>query len=143
MDPSNSLNNDELLAELLEQLIEQSKHGRAPQLETVVSQHPELETELRELWATAMIAEDFVSFSGELDELTAASAWLSKPSPTLPKQIGDYTPVAEIGPTLGRSTRTYEPREAAYGPRILRRWLEYITICSASGFVNPFLIRAS
>ncbi len=50
---------DELLFALLEQLIASSRDGRMPDFAVVTREHPELEGELRELWATAMLAEDF------------------------------------------------------------------------------------
>ena len=58
---------DELLFALLERLIALSRDGRMPDFAAVTREHPELETELRELWATAMLAEDFGSTSRRSD----------------------------------------------------------------------------
>lgn len=87
---------DELLAALLERLIEQSRHGKAPDLERIIRDHPHLEAELRELWATAMIAEDLVCLSGELNHLTAAPATPSAAT-DLPREFGDYVLLEELG----------------------------------------------
>lgn len=91
-----SSDHDELLAALLERLIEQSRHGKAPDLERIIREHPRLEAELRELWATAMIAEDLVCLSGELSHLTAAPSAPSGPM-DLPREFGDYVLLEELG----------------------------------------------
>jgi len=57
---------DEQLAELLDTLAGESRAGRMPDLEAVIREHPDLAGELRELWATLILAEDFGSLSGEL-----------------------------------------------------------------------------
>src|SRR5262245_36251782 len=41
---------DERLAELLAGLVEQARDGRAPDVETVARENPDLAVELRELW---------------------------------------------------------------------------------------------
>lgn len=61
---------DELLVELLDGMLHQSRSGEATSLEQVVAHHPHLERELRELWATVQITEDFASFGGLLEEST-------------------------------------------------------------------------
>ena len=52
----NSDEKDERLAQLLDGLVEGSRHGKQPELEAVIAANPDLAAELRELWATAMIA---------------------------------------------------------------------------------------
>ncbi len=52
---------DEQLFNLLEQLVASSRDGRMPDFKAVTREHPELDAELRELWATAMLAADFGS----------------------------------------------------------------------------------
>ena len=54
---------DERLAELIGELVEQERLGQSPDVEQVARQHPDLAADLRELWTTAMIAEDVASFS--------------------------------------------------------------------------------
>ena len=63
---------DELLFALLERLIALSRDGRMPDFVAVTREHPELETELRELWATAMLAEDFGSSALGSDDLRSS-----------------------------------------------------------------------
>lgn len=95
---------DERLAELLEQLTNESRDGRQPDLETVVRENSDLELELRELWATMILAEDFASFSeiiegiNDAGEATSARAESATQSDTpLPEPFDDYEPAAEIG----------------------------------------------
>ena len=93
---------DELLFALLEQLIASSRDGRMPDFADVTREHPELETELRELWATAMIAEDFGSFTSRSggspepavpdDPNTSRRAACSTP-----RRVGDFELLEEIG----------------------------------------------
>jgi len=92
------------LAALIDELIEQSRDGKTPDLEAVIRAHPDLASELRELWATAMIAEDFASLSGELAAFPSESADqpASQAQPpnwpgALPDKIGDYELLEEIG----------------------------------------------
>jgi eukaryotic-like serine/threonine-protein kinase len=89
---------DAVLAAALEELLASSRNGQRPDLEAVIRRHPELEIELRELWATMMIAEDFASFSGELDVLTRNPPETTpSTSPELPRTFGDYELLEELG----------------------------------------------
>ncbi|MBM81780.1 MAG: protein kinase [Planctomycetaceae bacterium] len=97
-----SSENDELLISLLDDLIQQSEHGKQPDLEAVCREHPDLAGELRQLWATAMIAEDFASFTGlsSKSESATAKALIERPSADAahrPQQIGDYNVIDELG----------------------------------------------
>jgi serine/threonine protein kinase len=98
---------DERLALLLERLACESRDGRQPDLEAVVRENSDLELELRELWATMILAEDFASFSGFTEDAegqqnptTDGSPAPSSPTESgvpLPEPFYDYEPAAEIG----------------------------------------------
>ena len=109
------MDRDEQLAEILDQLAGQSRSGRMPDLESVVLEHPELEAELRELWATMVLAEDFASFSGVLDTLTRGDTTEDSQSVSVPVpgQVGDYEPVEEIG--RGGMGVVYRARQTSLG----------------------------
>lgn len=93
---------DALLFALLERLVAASRNGRMPDFAAVTIEHPELEPELRELWATAMLAEDFGSFSDDekgllqvgdfpiefADGHSSAIAW---------RRVGDFELLDELG----------------------------------------------
>lgn len=90
---------DELLFALLERLIASSRDGRMPDFTAVTREHPDLETELRELWATAMLAEDFGSFSR--DDLSQTPVLVDdgqgSTSTLFPRRVGDFELLEEIG----------------------------------------------
>ncbi|MBC7822014.1 MAG: serine/threonine protein kinase [Planctomycetaceae bacterium] len=73
-----------------------------PDFADVTREHPDLETELRELWATAMIAEDFGSFirssSVSLEsELREVEHTRTRAACATPRRIGDFELLEEIG----------------------------------------------
>lgn len=94
---------DQFLASLLEELIEQARGGTPPDLQTLIAQHPEFAQELRELWTTAMIAEDFATLPGERDEIDISAPTIIGERPMsidplgIPDRVGDYKPLEEIG----------------------------------------------
>ncbi len=90
---------DELLFVLLERLLASSRDGRMPDFAAATREHPELQTELRELWATAMIAEDFGSFSRDDSSQTPilGDDGAESTSTPFPRRIGDFELLEEIG----------------------------------------------
>ena len=56
-----------LLIQHLDEFAAQSRAGKTPDFEAVRKNHPELFDELRQLWATAMVAEDLATLSAVLD----------------------------------------------------------------------------
>lgn len=55
---TNASPSDEMLVELMDQLLEKSRSGEALDWNSVIQEHPHLEQELRQLWATATMADD-------------------------------------------------------------------------------------
>ena len=91
---------DEVLVALLDDLVGQARAGQGASIEDVIAKHPGLERELRELWATVQIAEDFGSFADLFDENT--SDWSADAEPSgsagvLPRDCGDYELLTELG----------------------------------------------
>jgi serine/threonine protein kinase len=128
------MDRDEQLAQLLDQLAGQSQSGRMPDLEAVVREHPTLELELRELWATMVLAEDFASFSGELNTLTDGGS-TSMPDreygvAPIPGRIGDYEPVEEIG--RGGMGVVYRARQTSLGRTVALKMILRGGLASAS-----------
>lgn len=95
---------DELLARLIERLVAQAREGEEPDLETAIREHPQVADELRTLWATAMIADEFGGSSLEPVELVdrptlpyGKSAETPPATASLPEGIGDYELLQELG----------------------------------------------
>ncbi len=90
---------DELLVSLLDQVLESSRGGSSEALESIIRQHPELAVELRELWATIQIAEDFASLPDLIDRFDEPT--VNRPAsfgPSIPPEdCGDYELLDEIG----------------------------------------------
>ena len=91
---------DELLVELLDEMVARTRGGSAGSLEELISTHPHLEHELRELWATVQITEDFASFEGLFDQIDATVLGPSHGSSMEafePRDYGDYELLEELG----------------------------------------------
>lgn len=101
---------DELLAQLLDDLVSQSRNGREPDFAAVLQSVPAsdrvvVEKELRELWATAMVAEDLAAVSETLDRLqeaeldppAASASTEMTPNQALPRVVGDYELLEVVG----------------------------------------------
>nr|MCU0706375.1 serine/threonine protein kinase [Fimbriiglobus sp.] len=85
---------DEQLALLIADLSDQARRGCTPDVDAIAGRHPELSSELRELWAVAQFA-DLARGSGET---TVAHSDRPEESPApLPRLFGDFTLEAELG----------------------------------------------
>lgn len=86
---------NELLAELLDQLAAQFEAGETPSVDRLAAEHPDVADELRGLWATMQFVDQFASsaFDDELDDLDSTSDSVELPLPTLP----DYEFRSEVG----------------------------------------------
>ena len=95
---------DELLAALLEQMLASSRSEGTHLLDEIIQQHPTLEREIRELWSTAMMAEEFGVISQVSSDLSGTyinpqlSAGNDSHTTSTPEQIGDY----KINRIIGR-----------------------------------------
>ena len=88
---------DELLFQLLDDLIAQSKNGRQADVEAVLESHPDLADDLRELLATALIAEDFGSLTGDPTLSAVSSVKTVAQATQPPPSFGGFELIQEIG----------------------------------------------
>jgi eukaryotic-like serine/threonine-protein kinase len=86
--------NDERLALIISGLTEQARRGETPDVEVFARQHPELATELKELWAVAQFA-DLARSSGE--PVVAQQIKTEDDPVALPRTFGDFTLLNELG----------------------------------------------
>jgi len=107
---SDSLTHDELLASLLAQLEEGSRNGKPADVEGMIREHPELADELRGLWATASVI-DGIGLAEELETLTSAEP--AFPQRDLPRRMGDYELINELG--RGGMGVVYRARQLSLG----------------------------
>ena len=104
-----SVADEERLALLLDELVEQSRDGRVPNFDAVLADVPrrereQVERELRSLWATAMIADDLAVVDRTLDQLERGEAGdTASPSGETATPSGETaTPRGDTPATLGR-----------------------------------------
>lgn len=95
--PVDATEREELLAELLANLLEEHRLGKSVDMERVADQHPELAREIRSLWATAMVADHFVSCMAQGGEVTTPTSSSRHSEENLPRAFGDYELLEEIG----------------------------------------------
>jgi eukaryotic-like serine/threonine-protein kinase len=92
------LDRDALVLQLLDEVTSQARDGKNPDFEALARRHPDLVDEVRMLWATAMVAEDFASVSQALDSVERAASTPNRPPVFEPRQrVGDYEILEEIG----------------------------------------------
>jgi eukaryotic-like serine/threonine-protein kinase len=88
---------DAIVLRLLDELTAGTRAGANPDFESIGKTYPDLVDEVRVLWATAMVAEDFASVSQALDSVGRESSAGSPPTFEPRQRVGDYEILEEIG----------------------------------------------
>ena len=95
---SGASDRDAMVLRMLDEVTSEARGGKTPDFEALARRHPDLVDEVRMLWATAMVAEDFASVSQVLDSVERAATAPSRPPTFEPRQrVGDYEILEEIG----------------------------------------------
>src|SRR5262245_36840676 len=90
-----AIDRDQRLAAILAGLTDRYRKGDIPDLNKVAGEHPDLEAELRELWAAALVAEEMGKAPNAAPLGGAASD--SDGFGALPQTLDDYDLLAELG----------------------------------------------
>jgi eukaryotic-like serine/threonine-protein kinase len=93
---------DDQLARLLAEMTESAHHGKVPDVEAIVREHPELGHELRELWRTAEVADELaraMEIDGTVDYTPAKATAAGEPAASGfgHRRIGDCELLEELG----------------------------------------------
>lgn len=132
------MEHDEQLAIVLEELLAHSQQGQEPDWARVSADHPELAGELRELYATARLAEGFGSFNGEAAPTQICPPGFKKDSRTsiktssqvLGETFGDYELLEEIG--RGGMGVVYRARQISLGRIVAVKMILRADLASAT-----------
>jgi serine/threonine-protein kinase len=94
--------NDERLAPILSELTDRFRRGENVELESVIGQHPDLTSELREVWPALVLAEELAKPGVDFEAATESGqpqAGCPGPTPSLslPRTFGDYELLEELG----------------------------------------------
>src|SRR6267378_3319685 len=93
---------DERLAQILSDVTDRIRRGESPDLEAILQQHPDLKTELKQVWPALILAEELAKPSPDHEEQTCAPTPQPDPSKvliqhSLPRTFGDYELLEELG----------------------------------------------
>jgi len=95
------ISDDERLAQILSDVTDRIRRGESPELEALLQQHPDLKTELKQVWPALVLAEELAKSSPDHEKQSAATPQ-PDPSralvqPSLPRMFGDYELLEELG----------------------------------------------
>ncbi len=108
-----------LLDQLADEFVERLRRGERPALEDYASEHPKLAKEIRDLFPTLAVMEQVApsdAGSSDPDETTGPAGQETATERFLPRQIGDYRILREIG--RGGMGVVYEAEQQSLSRRV-------------------------
>ncbi len=108
-----SLSGSDLLNELAHEFAERYRRGERPSLAEYAERHPDLAAEIREIFPTLVMMEQFGS---GVDSQSGRGSSRARPDEPVPESLGDYRIVREIG--RGGMGIVYEAVQESLGRRV-------------------------
>jgi eukaryotic-like serine/threonine-protein kinase len=100
--------------QLVEDFLERKRRGEDPQISDYIERHPQLAGDIRELFPTLLVMEDFKPATGDLSSDDGQRTPLTRGH--IPEQLGDYRIHREIG--RGGMGVVYEAEQLSLGRRV-------------------------
>jgi serine/threonine-protein kinase len=145
MQPSAS--DDERLAQIVSDLTDRIRRGESPNLEAFVQQHPDLETELKQVWPALVLAEELakpppdrrskIEDRGSKIQVQSVQSSILDPRSSispLPRMFGDYELLEEIG--RGGMGVVYKARQKSLNRIVALKMILRGELASASDLVR-------
>lgn len=113
---STSESRSAVVMELAEEFLERYRQGQRPSLKDYIDRHPELADEVREVFPAMAMMENIAINDDSLDGETTEAPDCSRCTPPLPRQIGDFRIIREIG--HGGMGVVYEADQVSLGRHV-------------------------
>ena len=107
---------------LMDEFVERFRQGERPSLTEYVSQHPDLEDDIRELFPALAMMEQ----AGDLDQSTDPQEGKVTADGNVPQQLGDYRIIREVG--RGGMGVVYEAEQESLGRHVALKILPFYAL---------------